>query len=101
VIRGELLPDFSVSFSKHALEMMSERHIRRAEVLQAVRLGEVIKEYPDDRPLPSRLILGGRPERPIHVVAGVDEREGKWYIITVYEPDRALWSADLRERKTQ
>jgi len=37
---------------------MFERSIDHSEVAEAILLGEVIAEYPDDEPLPSLLILG-------------------------------------------
>ena len=50
----------------------------------------VIKEYPDDTPYPSRLILGYDNNRPIHVVSAYDQNDDMEYIITVYEPDTQL-----------
>jgi hypothetical protein len=60
----------------------------------------VIREYADDTPHPSRLILGWRDERPLHVVAADDEDANETYIITVYEPDPDVWNDDFRSKKT-
>jgi len=56
-------------FRRHALERMAERNITRADVESVVTSGEVLREYVDDTPYPSRLILGWREVRPLHVVA--------------------------------
>jgi hypothetical protein len=48
----------SIFFSGHAIRRMFERSIGRREVIDIVRLGEIIAEYPDDEPFPSSLILG-------------------------------------------
>ena len=63
---------------------MFERGIGEADVKAVIGLGEVIQEYPDDVPYPSRLMLGWRRERPIHVVAAYDNQEKTDIVITVY-----------------
>ena len=52
----------------------SNRGIREEAVRSAVGTDEVIQEYPDDMPYPSRLVLGWDEEEPIHVVAAYDEQ---------------------------
>jgi hypothetical protein len=42
---------------------MAERNITRADVELVVKTGEIIREYSDDTPYPSRLMLGWRDER--------------------------------------
>ena len=43
--------------------------ISEEEVREAVLSGQIIKEYPEDRPHPSILVLGfTRNRRPIHIV---------------------------------
>jgi len=78
---------------------MFERGITRDEVMQVILHGEVIRDYPDDQPYPSRLILGWRNTRPLHVVAADNEHDDETIIITAYEPDPALWEADFKTKK--
>lgn len=78
---------------------MIERRITTDLVRMVVLHGEMIVDYPDERPFPSRLILGWDGERPIHVVSAKDESEDIEYIITVYEPDLSQWEAGYRWRK--
>lgn len=87
-------------FRRHALERMAERAVKRAEVEAVVKAGEVIREYPDDHPLASRLVLGWINDRPLHVVAADDEAANETYIITVYEPDPDVWEPDFRSKKS-
>ncbi len=61
--------------------------------------GEVIASYTDDTPLPSRLVLGWLAHRALHVVAADNDAEGVTVVIAVYEPDPAIWAADLRSRR--
>ncbi|HEX9690332.1 MAG TPA: DUF4258 domain-containing protein [Thermoanaerobaculia bacterium] len=66
---------------------MFERRITVEDVLETVRAGETIEEYPSDMPLPSRLLLGWIGSRPLHVVAAHDPQTGNRIIITAYEPE--------------
>lgn len=63
-----------VIFSGHAIRRMFERSLGRDAILEAVRGGEVIAEYPDDSPYPSCLVLGFVAGGPIHVVVARDPR---------------------------
>lgn len=47
-----------VIFRVHALTRMFERRISVADVRAVVAEGEVIQAYPDDKPYPSKLLLG-------------------------------------------
>ncbi|MDO8585622.1 MAG: DUF4258 domain-containing protein [Armatimonadota bacterium] len=78
---------------------MFERGVSADEVRQALASGEVIEDYPNDLPYPSRLILGWRGARPIHVVAAHDRVEDQTIVITVYEPDANLWESGFRRRR--
>ena len=85
-------------FRIHAIQRMSERQISVATVKHVLEKGEIIRDYPDDTPYPSRLILGWREKRPLHVVAASGEAD-QTIIITAYEPDADLWEADFRKKK--
>ncbi|MFO1479418.1 MAG: DUF4258 domain-containing protein [Turneriella sp.] len=86
-------------FSGHALQRMFEREITIEAVKTAVVSGEVIAEYPDDRPLASRLILWRSGLEVLHVVAAFDSALQCEIIISVYRPDPALWNEDMRTRR--
>lgn len=70
-----------------------------ADVRQALETGESIVAYPHDRPHPSRLVLGWAGPRPLHIVAADDPDNDITVVITVYEPDPALWEPDFRTRR--
>lgn len=57
------MSDRTCIFRRHAVERMAERNITRADVELVVKTGEIIREYSDDTPYPSRLMLGWRDER--------------------------------------
>ena len=78
---------------------MSRRNISAADVRYVLENGKIIENYPEDRPYPSRLVLGWREGRPIHVVAADNQAESETIIITVYEPDLDRWEPGLETRR--
>lgn len=86
-------------FRIHAIQRMAERGISLEEVRTALAGGEIIEDYPDDTPYPSRLILGWAGMRSLHVVAATDTAARETIIITVYEPDPDQWEPDLKRRR--
>ena len=88
-----------IIFRVHAVQRMFERKISEEDVRHVILTGETIEDYPDDWPYPSRLILGRRERRPLHVVAAYNTDDEQIIIVTVYEPDSAQWTADFRRRK--
>jgi hypothetical protein len=86
-------------FSRHAVDQTILRNITVFELEQAFfDNSEVIEDYPDDKYGPSCLVLGfTRSGRPLHIQCSYPARP-LVKIITVYEPDPALW-IDLRIRK--
>jgi hypothetical protein len=78
---------------------MYERGIEPEDVAHVLEAGEVIEDYPDDKPLPSRLVFGRVGSRPLHVVAADDAEAGETLVVTAYEPDPARWSPDFQRRK--
>ena len=86
-------------FRVHAIQRMFERGFTEEDVRSVVETGENIEYYPNDSPFPSRLILGWRGIRPVHIVIADNHDENEAIIITVYEPDNVLWEPDFRRRK--
>jgi len=56
-----------IAFKKHSIIRMYERKLLVDEVKEILLSGEIIENYPDDRPLPSCLIMGYTSSRvPVH-----------------------------------
>ncbi len=91
-----------LKFSSHAKdEMLSEEFgtIHPKEVRQALQSGEIIEEYPEDRPYPSCLVYGRtRQGRPLHIVCAPVPEEETLIVITVYEPNPKRW-VNFRQRR--
>ena len=83
----------------HAAKRMLERSISMEEIEHVVESGEVIEDYPDDEPFPSRLMLGTPKNRPLHVVAADEIDSDITHIITAYQPDPNQWEDGFKRRK--
>jgi len=93
------MADRRIIFRVHALQRMFERGITSKDVHNALETGETIESYPDDQPYPSRLVLGWRGERPLHMVVADNVDADTLIVVTVYEPDPALWKEGFRRRR--
>lgn len=86
-------------FRIHALQRMFQRGVSAEDIRHVLETGDLIETYPNDKPFPSRLMLGWRGQRPVHVVAADNETTGETIVVTVYEPSPAHWQAGFRKRK--
>lgn len=87
-------------FRVHAIQRMFERRIADQDVHEIVVKGEIIQSYPEDKPYPSRLLLGWIGSRPLHVVAADNSSERETVIITVYEPTLDQWEPGFKKRRS-
>ena len=86
-------------FRVHAVERMFQHGVGEERVRQVLEDGETIREYPDDRPYPGRLVLGWNESGPLHVVAADNVEDETTFVITVDEPDPWLWESDFRRKR--
>ncbi|MDR4496843.1 MAG: DUF4258 domain-containing protein [Candidatus Scalindua sp.] len=90
--------DGKYRFTIHALERRIERNISKKEIEDAIINGEIIEEYPQDKYLPSCLIMGyTREKRPLHIQITCDPV----WVITCYDPSEKPdeWSSDFKHRR--
>ena len=74
-------------FSQHAVDQSITRHIHVQELREAIAVGEVVEDYPDDKYGPSCLVFGVTlMNRPLHIQCSYPSRP-LVKIITLYEPD--------------
>ena len=88
-----------IVFSGHAIRRIFERALGRDAILEIVRTGKVIVEYPDDSPHPICLLLGFVSGQPVHVVMAREAESRRCFVVTAYRPDPGLWSDDFRTRR--
>lgn len=86
-------------FSQHAVDQSIIRHISVQDLREAIVGGEVIEVYPDDKYGSSCLISGMTSVGHPHHVQCSDPIRPLVKIITVYEPDPALW-IEFKVRRT-
>lgn len=78
---------------------MFQRRISEEDVKQVLATGEIIESYPNDIPYPSKLLLGWRGNRPLHIVAADNTDNDETVVITVYQPHPHEWEAGFARRK--
>lgn len=87
-----------IAMTKHAKDRLEERKIKVDDILNCIETGEIIKQYEDDKPLPSCLVLGrSRENKQLHIVVSMDEEF--IYLITAYYPDLKRWETDYKTRR--
>lgn len=84
--------------SQHAKDKYSERGINTLNIIECIMDGEIIEDYPKDKPFPSCLIYGTTAQGdPIHTVIA-DNGEYS-IIVTAYYPTFDKWEHDYKTRK--
>jgi hypothetical protein len=90
-----------VRVTDHADDEASEDDLRYEEIYSSVLQGEIIENYPDDKPYPSCLIFGMNfQEEPVHSVWAYNGETHWAVLITVYRPDPLRW-INWRERREE
>lgn len=89
-----------VRITDHADEEAQVDKLSFDEIFFSVLQGELIEEYPTDRPYPSCLIYGQTFRGdPVHSVWAYNEQNQWAVLITVYRPDPGRWSKWKERRK--
>ena len=84
-------------YTVHGTRQRIERHLRDADIEEAIQSGEIIEDYPEHHYGPCCLILGYTSGgKALHMVCSCRSVVD---IITVYEPDPSEWELDLRTRR--
>lgn len=90
-----------VRITDHADEEAEADQLTFDEIYFSVLHGEIIEEYPTDKPYPSCLIYGQTFRGdPVHSVWAYNGQSRWAVLITVYRPDPNLW-INWRERRRQ
>jgi hypothetical protein len=84
---------------KHTLVRLAERQISQDTILEVVLKGEIIEEYPEDKPFPSCLMFKMIEGEPYHVVVSFDPEFKKAYVITAYRPTLDKFEPDFKTRR--
>lgn len=88
----------NIAVTAHAQYRLEERKISLTDIIKVISEGEIIKQYEEDKPLPSCLILGmAINNKYLHVVVSTDNEY--IYIITAYYPTLDQWEDDYKTRR--
>lgn len=89
-----------VRITDHADEEAEADQLSLDQIYFSVLDGEIIEDYPTDKPYPGCLIYGQTfSSDPVHSVWAYNEQNGWAVLITVYRPDPKMW-INWRERRS-
>jgi len=89
----------AIFWSYHVNMRLQGRNISRADILDSVDTYEIIESNPQDKYLPSYLVLARSLNDEFHVLFATDVQDDNIRIVTAYRPDPAEWEADLKSRR--
>ncbi len=96
----EAIRNKRIRITDHADEEAETDKLTFDEIYFSVFNGEIIEEYPDDKPYPSCLIYGETfSGEPVHSVWAFNELTQWAVLITVYRPDPNKWIKWRKRRK--
>ena len=79
----------------HVNMRLEKRFMTRDELLGAVDTYAIVEAYPDDKYLPSYLILADG----FHILFAVDVEDAIVHVVTAYRPDPKEWEPGFTRRK--
>jgi hypothetical protein len=78
---------------------LAGRFIARETILASMGTYELVEAYPDDKYLPSYLILARHGPEAFHVLFATDVEGDNVRVVTSYHPDPGEWQADFKARR--
>lgn len=88
----------NIHWTYHVNIRMVDRNLTRGEILEAIDSYEIIELYPEDKYLPSYLVLAAGL---FHVQFAADVEGDNVRVVTAYRPDPNEWESNLKTRRTQ
>jgi len=88
-----------ILWTYHVNMRLQGRFISRADILNAADGYEIIESYPEDKYLPSYLVLATLRSHAFHVLFATDVEGDNIRAVTAYRPDPEEWETDLRTRR--
>jgi hypothetical protein len=89
----------AILWTYHVNMRLRDRLIPRERILGSVETYEIIESYPDDKYLPSYLVLAQFGCEAFHILFAVDVQVGNVRIVTAYRPSLEEWQSDLKTRR--
>jgi len=89
----------SMLWTYHVNMRLVGRFIAREFIVAAVDTYELIEAYPDDKYLPSYLVLAHRDCDYCHILFAADVDGDNVRVVTAYRPDPNEWEENLKNRR--
>ncbi len=90
-----------IFWTYHVNMRLQGRPITREALLAAVDTYEVVESYPQDKSLPSYLVLAHDGSETFHVLFATDVAEKNVRVVTAYRPSADEWEGDGKTRRTR
>ena len=84
----------------HVNMRLAQRSLKRQAILAAVDSYEIVEAYPQDKYLPSYLVLARYEGDAFHVLFATDVERDNVRIVSTYRPNPEEWQPDLKTRRT-
>ena len=88
-----------IFWTYHVNMRLAGRFIPREAILAAVDTYELVEAYPEDKYLPSYLVLARHELDSFHVLFAVDTEGYNVRVVTAYRPNPKEWEADFKNRR--
>ena len=88
-----------VQWTYHVNMRLAKRFISREDILAAVESYQIVEAYPEDKYLPSYLLLARLGKDAFHVLLAADVAGDNVRVVTAYRPSTDEWQADLKKRR--
>jgi hypothetical protein len=88
-----------ILWTYHVNLRLKGRFVSRQTILDAVGSYEIVESYPDDKYLPSYLVLARLAGDAIHVLFATDVEGDNVRVVTAYRPSLDEWEDDLKTRR--
>ena len=93
ITRGQIL------WTYHVNMRLAGRFIPREAIVASVGTYELVESYPDDKYLPSYLVLAQHESESFHVLFAADIDGDNVRVVTAYRPEPKDWDENLKNRK--
>ena len=90
-----------IFWTYHVNMRLQGRYIAREAILDAVDTYELGESYPEDKYLPSYLVLAHDGGDAFHVLFATDVAQDQVRVVTAYRPSADEWEGNGKTRRTR
>ncbi len=90
-----------IYWTYHVNMRLAGRHISRRDICEATGTYELVEAYPEDKYLPSYLVLAATADAAFHVLFAADVADDSVRVVTSYRPSPNDWESDMKTRRPQ